>query len=199
MGIYRVKPGFQQLLSPIKTFLVRHKVHPTVLNLLGFLLSLVAGALLYFSSYSAGFLAAVPFLVFLRIALNALDGLVARELGVASRAGEVLNEFCDRLSDLVIFLGLALAPFANHLLGSVTIMLILLVSYLGTLSKAAGGSRQYGGVMGKGDRMLYLGLTSLVVLMTRNPHLWNHFFVFILLGVLVTIVQRFLWIMKELR
>jgi len=96
----------------------------------------------------------IPLIAFVRTALNALDGMVARSLKIKNQQwGEVLNEFCDRLSDVALFLGLTFASYTNHNLGFIVIILILLNSYLSILSKAAGGSRQYGGFMGKADRM----------------------------------------------
>ncbi len=198
MGIYTIKPKFQQFLSPVTNMFIRHKVSPTTINVWGLLLSLCAGACLYFSLERPVLLLAVPVLVFVRTAFNALDGLVSRSLGVASRFGEVLNEFLDRISDAAIFFGLALAPFSYIVLGSVVVIVILLNSYLSIVSKAAGGSRQYGGVMGKADRMIYVGLMSFVVFFTNNTHLWYYFSWFILIGTCITLVQRYRATKREL-
>ena len=140
----------------------------------------------------------VPILVFIRTAFNALDGLVSRKLGLASKFGEVLNELLDRISDAIIFLSLALAPFSNLIVGSIVVVVILLNSYLSIVSKAAGGSRQYGGIMGKADRMIYLGIMSLIVFFTNNTGLWYYFFWFILIGTTITFIQRFFDTKKEL-
>lgn len=198
MGIYAIKPKFQKLLSPATNFFIRHRVSPTAINLWGLILSIAAGACLYFSYINPWLLLPIPVLVFVRTALNALDGLVSRSLGVASRFGEVLNEFLDRISDAAIFFGLALAPFANLQLGSIVVIVILLNSYLSIVSKAAGGSRQYGGFMGKADRMIYLGIAALAVFFTKNIDLWNYFLWFILAGTLITLTQRFSNAKKEL-
>lgn len=198
MGIYSIKPKFQKFLTPVTNFFIRHKISPNTINITGLLLSLIAGVCLYYSSSKPELLLYVPVLVFVRTAFNALDGLVSRALGVASSFGEVLNEFLDRISDSVIFFGLALATFSNLALGSLTVIVILLNSYLSIVSKAAGGSRQYGGVMGKADRMVYVGAMSLLVYVTHNASLWNYFFAFILLGTSITLVQRFITTKNEL-
>lgn len=198
MGIYAIKPKFQQFLCPATRWFVIHRVHPTWINAGGLALSAGAGLALYVSYWSIWLLAAVPPLVLVRIALNALDGLVSRKLGLASRFGEVLNEFFDRLSDVFVFLGLALNPASNIYFGTIVTIAILLSSYLGTVSKAAGGSRQYGGFMGKADRMIYLGLMSLFVLISSNQYSWNYFLVFVLAGTFLTIFQRFARIKEEL-
>lgn len=198
MGIYSIKPKFQKRLEPLQNWLARRKINPTIINIFGFVSSLIAGLILYISFINTWFLFAIPPLVLLRIVANALDGLVSRKLGMASPFGEVMNEFFDRLSDVVIFLGLAFAPFCHLGLGVITIITILLSSYLGILSKASGGSRQYIGFMGKADRMLYLGFTSICVIFTHNLGLWNYFLGFILGGTLITVLQRFVKIRREL-
>jgi hypothetical protein len=67
---------------------------------------------------------------------------------------------------------------------------VLLSSYLGVVSKAAGGPRQYGGVMGKADRMLYLALAALVAGLAGRPEWLNVYLAVVLVGALVTLVQR---------
>lgn len=199
MGIYSIKPKFQKFLSPVTNFFIRYRISPNTINMMGLILSVVTGVFLYLSPSHSSLLLWVPVLVFVRTAFNALDGLVSRSLGIASRFGEVLNEFLDRLSDSAIFFGLALASFSNLALGSLTVVAILLNSYLSIVSKTAGGSRQYGGVMGKADRMIYLGAMALIVYGSGNVAWWNYFFVFILVGTVITLVQRFMATKNELK
>jgi archaetidylinositol phosphate synthase len=138
-------------------------------------------------------------MAFIRISLNALDGLVARELKVKNRKfGEVLNEITDRLSDVAIFGGLAFASYVNRQLALLAIILILLNSYLSILSKAAGGKRQYGGLAGKADRMLYLSLASILVLIFKEANIMNYLFIFLSIATIITFIQRFISTKKEL-
>jgi CDP-diacylglycerol--glycerol-3-phosphate 3-phosphatidyltransferase len=132
----------------------------------------------------------VPVVVLVRTALNALDGLVAKRTGLARPWGEVLNEFSDRLSDVAILGGLALAPPTLPLLGAAAIIGTLLTSYLAILSKAAGGRRQYAGPMGKADRMLLLGLAAFVGLVVPLSITYNVFLGLVLAGLAVTLVAR---------
>jgi phosphatidylglycerophosphate synthase len=48
-----------------------------------------------------------PLLCFLRLWFNMLDGMVAVAAGTASARGEILNDLPDRLSDIIIFAGVA--------------------------------------------------------------------------------------------
>lgn len=190
MGIYGIKPWFQQALRAVERPLVRWRVHPDVLTLSALGLSLVGGFALYASRWLPWLLLSIPFVALVRLALNALDGMVAKDLGVARPWGEVLNELCDRLSDVALFGVLALVQGVNLSLAVGTLVLMLLASYAGILSKAAGGPRQYGGVMGKADRMILLAIASAVALALPQQPVFNGFLILVLAGLFATIYQR---------
>ena len=199
MGIYAIKPAFQRSLKPIERFLVDNKVHPTPINLSALVLSIIGGCSLAYSGEYQWLLIIVPFVAFFRTALNALDGMVARELDVANRGfGEVLNETLDRISDAALLFGLALASYTNLTLGAAATITVLITSYLSIVSKAAGGSRQYAGPMGKADRMVVLGVGSVVLLTTGYAPSGDIMLTIILLGTLITFIQRFVSTRKEL-
>lgn len=200
MGIYSFKPKFQKFLKPVENLFIKKKIHPTTINLLGFGLSILGGLTFYFADQSMWLLLFIPFMGFWRTAFNALDGMIARRLQVKNQEfGEVLNEFLDRASDSSIFLGLAFAHYTNIYLGVIAFALILLNSYLSILSKAAGGTRQYGGVMGKADRMIWIGFLAMVMLLLQDLAIADYGLFFIALGTLVTLGQRFWQIKSELK
>lgn len=190
MGIYSIKPRFQQALRGAELFLVRRRVHPDRLTISALLLSILGAVALYASPRASWLLLLIPPLALGRTALNALDGLVARATGLARPWGEVLNEFCDRLADVALFTGVALAPGSNLGLGTAALVMMLLSSYAGTAAKAAGGRRQYGGVMGKADRMIYLSAASVAAFLLPAFPVFSYLLVLVLIGLLVTIVQR---------
>src|SRR4051794_31421259 len=190
MGVYAIKPAFQRSLGGAEAWLVARRVHPDVLTGAALGLAVLGGALLYAGAGAPGLLLLVPLVALGRIALNALDGLVARATGLARPWGEVLNEVADRLADVALLGGLALAPTSEGRLGAATLVAVLVSSYLGLASRAAGGPRQYGGLMGKADRMLYLALAALVAGLAGRPEWLNAYLAIVLVGSLVTIAQR---------
>src|SRR5215208_4784411 len=109
MGIYQLKPSFQRSLQPVEGWLVARRVHPDQLTYGALLLSVLGGGCLLLAPKQLWLLTLVPVVAIARTALNALDGLVAQRTGLARPWGEVLNEFCDRLADLALLSGLALA------------------------------------------------------------------------------------------
>jgi phosphatidylglycerophosphate synthase len=102
-------------------------------------------------------IAAVAF-CYVRLWLNMLDGMVALASGTASKAGEIANELPDRISDVVIFVGVAHSDLCYPLCGYWAAIFALFVAYVGTLGQAVGVQREFSGVMAKPWRMVALHL-----------------------------------------
>jgi CDP-diacylglycerol--glycerol-3-phosphate 3-phosphatidyltransferase len=97
------------------------------------------------------------------MALNALDGMMARRFNQTSKLGEVLNEVGDIISDVIIFF--PLLKFQPESLYLIVIMIVLSVinEFAGLMGKVVGKERRYDGPMGKSDRALILGLYGLLI------------------------------------
>ncbi|MCA1838853.1 MAG: CDP-alcohol phosphatidyltransferase family protein [Actinomycetota bacterium] len=170
-----------------RDLLIRLGVKADSITATALLLS-VAGALCFmFAGWLRWLLLLVPFLAMGRITLNALDGMVAVADGSARPYGEVLNETCDRLSDVVWFIGLGSVTFFRP--AAAALAMVLLSSYIGTVAKAAGGSRIYAGVMGKADRMIVVSIASASAYFVGERALKAGVWV-ILAGSAVTAIQR---------
>lgn len=169
MALYDVKPRFRALLQGMVPFL--RPIHPDAITLAGLACSVGAAILFQAAGQEPWLFLVIPILLLLRITLNALDGMVAQATGKARPFGEVLNEVADRLSDAAILLGIAVSPLSSLAWGAPAVVLVLLSSYVGILGKAVGAGRQYGGLLGKADRMLYLGLASILASFVGNPAL----------------------------
>lgn len=190
MGIYSVKPAFQKKLAPVVSWCIQSGIHPTTLNVLGFVASVGIAAAIVLSPYSPYTLLAVPLFAFVRTAINALDGQVARGQGFASPIGEVQNETVDRISDALIFLSFFCVPGVYPELVGLTVAAILLTSYLAVVSKAAGGPRLYDGWMGKADRMIVLGAGALLALLFDPIMTWIAVLIVVAGGSVFTFVER---------
>lgn len=170
LGLYEIKPAFQARLAGLADRLTALGVHPDTLTFAGLGCGIAGGSLLAagLMLHQPVLLAAVPLLAFMRLAFNALDGMVAVRAGLARAWGKVLNEFCDRLADLAFLAPLLFVPGMSATLVTAALCTTFLVSHLGVLAEAAGAPRQYGGVMGKADRMLWLGLATLATSATGS-------------------------------
>jgi CDP-diacylglycerol--glycerol-3-phosphate 3-phosphatidyltransferase len=101
--------------------------------------------------------ALIPLWMLLRMAFNAMDGMLAREFGQQSKLGAFLNELTDVLSDAALYLPFAcIAPFEPFWVGTV-ILLAAVSEFAGALGPMVGASRRYDGPMGKSDRAFVFG------------------------------------------
>ena len=171
MGLYSIKPAFRNLLSGLLPFL--KPIHPDILTWGAVVCSIGVGFLFTLAEAHRILFLAIPVLLFIRIALNALDGLLAQATGKARAFGEVLNEATDRLSDIAVLCGIAYSSLSSLAWGLPAIIAVLFSSYIGILGKAVGTNRQYGGILGKADRMLWIGLSCLVAFFIGNPVLFD--------------------------
>jgi len=190
VGIYTTKSKWQKALQPIVDFCVARRVHPNAFTYGALVLSLIAALALYFASTNKNWLWIVPPCVLIRLLLNLMDGQVARALKLADDWGEVKNEFGDRIADAMIFIAIGLSGYAETGLALVALTLILLVSYLGILGKALGGQRVYGGLFGKGDRMISLAIFTLYPALSGNLASYNYYLLFASIAAFITIIQR---------
>jgi len=161
ISVYKLKPKFQALLQPLLACLHKWGVSPNLLTLLGILLSVAMGIYAFYGNRILA-LILLPLVLLVRMALNALDGMMARQFNMQSKLGAVLNEIGDIVSDIALY-------FPVYVLFKMDpnwIMLFLLLSALnefaGLLGQAINGVRRYDGPMGKSDRALVVGLLCLL-------------------------------------
>jgi CDP-diacylglycerol--glycerol-3-phosphate 3-phosphatidyltransferase len=190
IGLYEIKPRFQRLLDGPADALVERRVHPDVLTLAGLGCAILGGVALARGVEQPTLLWTVPAFAAARLTFNALDGMVALRSGLARPWGKVLNEFCDRLADLAFFAPLFLVPNTNAVVVAAALVSVLLVSYLGILAEAAGARREYGGMLGKADRMLWLGLATGFGAAGGDLVLLRLLPAFLIVGSILTLVQR---------
>lgn len=159
--LYALKPGFQSLLRPIARFLVRAGVTANNVTVAACVLSCALGLLLAFGTQNRRMLLALPVFLFVRMALNAIDGIMAREFGQQSTLGAYLNELTDVVSDSFLYLPFAILGVFDPLWIGVVIVLSVISEMAGTVAVMAGASRRYDGPLGKSDRALVFGALGL--------------------------------------
>src|SRR5215468_2970940 len=147
---------FRQTAGAATRFCVHHRVHPDVISYLSIVASLIAAICFWKSGAIRWLLIIAPLFCYLRLWFNMLDGLVAFAAGTASRRGEILNDLPDRVSDIVIFVGVAHSGLMNPLIGYWTAIFAVLTAYVGLFGQALGVQRQFGGIMSKPWRMVAL-------------------------------------------
>lgn len=160
VSIYQAKPAFQAVLRPVANVLAKRGVTANQVTATAALVSVATGGALFVSGGDPLVLWLLPVVLLVRMAMNAVDGLIAREHNQTSSFGACLNEICDLVSDLAFVLPFAfVGPFG---VASVLAFagLLMLSEFAGLLGPLCGTRRDYAGPFGKSDRALVLGLVS---------------------------------------
>lgn len=162
MSIYDLKPKFQNLLRPLVIKLEQRGVTANQVTLTACAISVILGLILTALSGYHWLFILIPIWLFVRMALNAIDGMLAREFNQKSRLGGYLNEITDVVSDAALYLPFAFVhPFDALQIGLI-IWLSALTEFCGVLGQVQGKTRRYDGPLGKSDRAFLFGLLGLV-------------------------------------
>lgn len=158
LSIYQLKPRFQNLLRPGVQRLFDRGVTANQVTLAAGIVSLLLGVLLAVFISHVWLFALIPLWMLLRMALNAVDGMLAREFGQQSKLGAYLNELCDVIADSALYLPFALLPGVSPLLVVLVVLFAVISEYAGVLGPMVGAGRRYDGPMGKSDRAFCFGV-----------------------------------------
>jgi CDP-diacylglycerol--glycerol-3-phosphate 3-phosphatidyltransferase len=191
ISIYQLKPRFQNLLRPMVQRLYDRGITANQVTLAACAVSLAIGALVAVFAAHLWIFVLIPLWMILRMALNAIDGMLAREFGQQSRLGAYLNELTDVIADSALFLPFALLPEVNLLLVLLVTLMAIFSEYAGVLGPMVGASRRYDGPMGKSDRAFVFGVLGAGVAVGWLSALWINIVLAVIAALLVyTLVNR---------
>ena len=198
-SVYDLKPAFQNLLRPTCRALVRAGMTANQVTVAAALLSFVAGGLVWWRPEQRWPLLLVPAVLFARMALNAIDGMMAREHDMKTALGAILNEVGDVVSDAALYLPLALVPGFRSDLVVLTVLLAIVSEMTGVVAVQIGASRRYDGPMGKSDRAFAFGLICLLLGLGVSPRIWvDAMLIVVSVLVALTIANRARRALREL-
>lgn len=190
-SIYDIKPAFQQILRPLSNYLARRGVTPNQITLAALLLSFITGCLIAFYPAETEVMFLVPITLFLRMMLNAIDGMIAREHQMKTALGIFLNELGDVLSDVFIYLPFACLPAISGSLIVAIVILSIMTEMTGVIAIQVASSRRYDGPMGKSDRAFVFGAIGLLLGLGFEINYWiNGVLTIVLFLLMVTIYKR---------
>ena len=191
MTIYDLKPKFQALLRPIVAMLHAKGITPNQVTWAALILSITTGILLALTKGATWVLLLVPFVMFIRMALNAIDGILAKEYDMTSDAGAMLNELGDVISDVALYLPFAFISGLSPVLVVLFVIVGLLSEVAGILGAVISGTRRYDGPMGKSDRAFVVGLLALLIGVGLAPGWWANGLLLLSIGLgIITVINR---------
>jgi len=191
-SVYDLKPRFQALLRPLVRRMAVAGIRANQVTVAAMLASLLVGLAVGRTAGGHRWVwGLLPLWLLLRMALNAIDGMLAREHGQASRLGAVLNELGDVVADAGLYLPLALTPDFSLWPLAVFVLLAVLTEMTGVIGVQIGASRRYDGPLGKSDRALVFGVLGLLLALGVPGGPWQDGLVWLLacLGAL-TVLNR---------
>ncbi|MCG3879612.1 alpha/beta fold hydrolase [Psychrobacter sp. Ps6] len=192
MSLYQLKSNFQDQLRPISNALVEQNVTANQVTVSAVLLSVGTAYVVAKPAVEKQRLwLLLPSSLFVRMALNAIDGMMAREHNQASTLGAVLNEVGDIVADTALLASLlphvadqksdasviSLSAHQQHIFS--LIALSISTELLGIASDAVLGNRANQGPLGKSDRAFVLGALGAVMgiktpIYMKAPISWFH-------------------------
>jgi CDP-diacylglycerol--glycerol-3-phosphate 3-phosphatidyltransferase len=170
--IYDLKPAFQNLLRPVCRALATAGITANQVTIAALLGSFVVGGLFALRPNVPWVALLIPVWLFLRMALNAIDGMLAREHKMQSELGGFLNELSDVAADAALYLPFALVTGVSAGLIIAIVILSILTEMAGVVAVQVGASRRYDGPMGKSDRAFVFGLLGLLLGLGVDPGWW---------------------------
>ncbi len=200
ISIYEIKPKFQQLLMPIVDWMRKIGMTPNQVTILALLLSIVTGIILSIFHENKWIYILMPIVMFVRMALNAIDGVMAKKYQMKSHLGLLLNELGDVISDLFLFI-----PFVfiaeDYGIGIMLFISLSIISEMaGVTVQVIGSSRRYDGPMGKSDRAFIVGFISFLIFVHLNIIPYLHFVFYICsILMLINIYNRITKGLKEVK
>ncbi|KAB0628762.1 CDP-alcohol phosphatidyltransferase family protein [Acinetobacter gandensis] len=200
-SIYQLKPAFQNLLRPLVKSLYTIGISANQITLLAMFISLAVASFIYiyFSKHGIGLLLLIfPLWMLIRMAFNAIDGMLAREFNQQSKLGAFYNELCDVISDTALYFSLICFAFIQAELLLLACFLSILSEYTGVMAPLIGAERRYDGPMGKSDRALAFSLICIVIAaysmfdfgLSLLSQICNGILIIIILLLAVTIFNR---------
>ncbi|MGE8654848.1 MAG: CDP-alcohol phosphatidyltransferase family protein [Acinetobacter gandensis] len=200
-SIYQLKPAFQNLLRPLVKSLYTIGISANQITLLAMFISLAVASFIYiyFSNHGIGLLLLIfPLWMLIRMAFNAIDGMLAREFNQQSKLGAFYNELCDVISDTALYFSLICFAFIQAELLLLACFLSILSEYTGVMAPLIGAERRYDGPMGKSDRALAFSLICIVIAaysifdfgLSLLSQICNGILIIIILLLAVTIFNR---------
>ena len=203
-SVYQLKNAFSDRLRPLTQALAVRGVSANQVTLAAMAGSLLLALVLYLDGVYLDspplIWLLVPLWMFIRMALNNIDGMLAREHNMATPEGAILNEMGDVVSDSALFLAFAVVPGIHMPLLVLLTLLAVMSEMIGVVAVQIGASRRYDGPSGKSDRAVFFAVLAALYGFGVTMGSWSTLALLLInLLLLATIVNRGRAALRELK
>lgn len=201
-SVYQLKAAFSNILRPVTNTLAAKGVSANQITVAAMLGSIIVASGLYAfggeDEYRLLWLV-LPMWMFIRMALNNIDGMLAREHDMSTPKGAILNEMGDVISDSVLFLAFAVIVGIHVPLLVCLTLLAVMSEMMGVVAVQIGASRRYDGPSGKSDRALFFGILALLYAFGIAPGTWSTFILAVInILLVITLINRAKGALREI-
>jgi archaetidylinositol phosphate synthase len=197
MTLDQFRPHVQGIVQPVVNLTRKLGLTPNGLSVASFFVSILAGVAFYAGDVVLGVV-----MVAFNAVFDALDGALARDMGIASLRGDFLDHVIDRYADIFIITGIFAGGAAPWSIGVFALTGVLMSSYRGTQAQAVGVGRYYGGILGRADRLVLIIIAgTLTALLPGEIYGLNYLgWLLVIFGVFghYTAIQRFAHVWRNL-
>ena len=198
--------GLRAAVEPVIAWFTRRRVHPNVLSTVGFLITCSSG--FFFHQHHVR---TAGFLILLGGVFDIFDGTVARRTGLASPFGAFYDSTLDRLSEIVVYLGL-LSLYNDYRLelGDVGMIYWVMLAMAGSLMISYTRARAEGlgvrcdiGMMQRAERVILIGFAALIFGEATLLGVQGLALRVVIIGLAIltniTVLQRIIWVYRHSR
>jgi archaetidylinositol phosphate synthase len=125
---------------------------------------------------------------------DVVDGCVARVLNKSTPKGAFLDSNFDKISEALIFIGIAIGGLSNPILAMIALSSSILVSYLRARSESLGIELKGVGVGERAERLVILSICGLIPI--TGSIQWG--VIIIIFLSIFSFIQRFWFVLKRL-
>lgn len=195
---------FREKLIPITTLIGNNfgslGLSPTFWSMIGFAFAILSSIFFGLTNFLNQQGIEFPSQIFASILLlisgffDIVDGSVARVMKKSTTKGAFLDSNFDKVSEALIFIGIAIGGLSNPILAMIALSISILVSYLRAKAESLGIELKGVGIGERAERLLILSICGFIPISESIQ--WGVIIIILISG--FSFLQRFRYVLKRI-
>ena len=195
---FNSKLFFQMVFRPAANFMAKAGITANQVTASTIIISIIAGTSVFIWPEQRWSLIIILLVLFIRLAFNHIDGMLAREHNMATPLGGILNELSDVVSDIALFLPLATISGIVSWLVFITVLFGVITEMTGVIALVISASRREDGPLSKKPRGVCFAIIILAIILGETPGGWMNVLLIAIIPLMVlTIIRRVISAIRE--